>query len=255
MHSVPSVKSSLDPYAISERFQSAGQAAGFRLERFGEAAGGLPLFALTKRALGLRPRIYLSAGIHGDEPAPPLALLHLLERGFFDERATWFLCPLLNPLSFAAGLRTNADGHDLNRDYRTPRFLETRGHVAWLQRQPRFDLTLCVHEDWEATGFYLYELRAESRPALAEPIIEAVRAVFPIDAAAQIDGRPAHGGIIRPEIDPEKRELWSEAVYLRAHHAPLVYTLETPSSFPMEKRVAAHCAAIETAIAEFLARR
>ena len=87
-----------DPPALAARFAAAARVAGFRVERFGDHAG-TPLFALTKRPPGPRPRprIYLSAGIHGDEPAPPLALLALLEAGVFDDRAVWFLCPLLNP--------------------------------------------------------------------------------------------------------------------------------------------------------------
>ena len=69
----------LDPQIFAPRMQAAARAAGFRIEPFGSIAG-CPLFALTKRTPGPRPRVYLSAGIHGDEPAPPLALLELIER-------------------------------------------------------------------------------------------------------------------------------------------------------------------------------
>src|SRR5438874_13646139 len=86
----------LDPLEFGPRIQAAARASGFRVEPYGEIAGA-SLFALTRRTPGPRPRIYLSAGIHGDEPAPPLTLLALLERGHFDARANWFLCPLLNP--------------------------------------------------------------------------------------------------------------------------------------------------------------
>jgi hypothetical protein len=248
--SVPSVKSSsaFDPLAIAARFDAVARANGFRVGKFGEIAG-FPLLALTKRTPGPRPRIYLSAGIHGDEPAPPLALLRLLERGVFDARAVWFLCPLLNPVGLARGTRENANGLDLNRDYRNPSTVEVRAHIAWLQCQPRFDLALIVHEDWESKGFYLYELNRTQQPGLAEPILEAARAVCPIELAEQIDGRPARGGIIRPEGDPVKREVWPESIYLHAHHTHLSYGLETPSALPLEQRIATHCAAIETAIA------
>jgi protein MpaA len=149
--------SAIDPMAIAVRFDAAARAAGFRVEKFGKTPSG-PLLALTKRTAGPRPRIYLSAGIHGDEPAPPLALLRLIERGLFDARAVWFICPLLNPAGLARGTRENTDGLDLNRDYRSMASAEIRAHVAWLQRQPRFDLAVLVHEDWEAKGFYLYEV-------------------------------------------------------------------------------------------------
>lgn len=241
-----------DPVAIAARFEASARAAGFRIEYYHEIEG-FPQLALTKRTPGARPRIYLSSGMHGDEPAPPLTLLALLESGFFDDRATWFLCPLLNPTGLARGTRENAAGLDLNRDFLDLRAAETRAHVAWLQRQPPFDLTLCVHEDWESTGYYLYELNPDQRPTLADAILAAVRACCPIDEASVIDGRPtAATGIIRPVDDPLLRETWPEAIYLRAHHTTLSYTLESPSAFPLAQRITAHRAAIATAINQLI---
>jgi protein MpaA len=252
-HAMSAVKAApFDPPAIAARLELAARAAGFRIEHYGEAAG-CPQLALTKRTSGPRPRIYLSAGMHGDEPAPPLTLLALLEAGFFDSRADWFLCPLLNPQGLALGTRENAAGLDLNRDFLDLRAPETRAHVAWLQRQPPFDLTLCIHEDWESTGYYLYELNPCTRPSLAAPILAAVRGCCPIDLAETIDGRPiSETGIIRPIDDPLLRETWPEAIYLRAHHTTLSYTLESPSAFPLEQRIAAHRAAIETAVTQLV---
>jgi protein MpaA len=239
----------LDPLAFAARIQTAAKTAGFRVEAFGEAAC-CPLFALTKRTPGPRPRVYLSAGIHGDEPAPPLTLLALIERGIFDQRAGWFICPLLNPAGFLRRTRENAEGIDLNRDFKALRALEIQAHVRWLQRQPNFDVALCLHEDWEATGYYLYELNPTNRPGLARPIVDAVEKVCPIEPATTIDGRDvAERAIIRPVADPVLRELWPESIYLRAHHTRLGYTLESPSALPLATRLAAHSAAVETAIA------
>ena len=248
-HRVSPVKAApLDPAAVAARFAAAGSAAGFRLERYGDTTAG-PLIALTKRTPGPRPRIYLSSGIHGDEPAPPLALVELLESGVFDERANWFICPLLNPNALARGVRENLDGLDLNRDYKDLASAEVRAHVAWLQRQPRFTVTLSVHEDWESVGYYLYELNPDQRPTLAESLLAAVTPVCPIDPSPLIDGREARGGILRPVSDPLLREKWPESIYLRAHYTTLTYTLESPSAFPLVQRIAAHRAALETAIA------
>jgi hypothetical protein len=236
-----------DPADVAARFRLAGRAAGFRVEQYGEI-DGFPLIALTKRAPGNRPRIYLSAGMHGDEPAPPLTLLALLETGFFDDRATWFICPVLNPTGLVRGTRENASGLDLNRDFLDVRATETRAHIGWLQRQPPFHLTLCIHEDWESTGYYLYELNPHQRPSLADPILDAVRECCPIDEAPVIDGRTtAAKGIIRPVDDPLLRETWPEAIYLRAHHTTISYTLESPSAFPLEHRIKAHRVAITSA--------
>lgn len=241
---------SLDPIAFAREFAEVATTGGFRLERFGEIAK-CPLQAATKRTRGVRPRIYLSAGIHGDEPAPPLALLAMLKAGVFDERATWFLCPLLNPAGFLRATRENAEGLDLNRDYKDLRSAEIRAHGAWLQRQPNFDLTLCLHEDWESTGFYLYELNPTNRPTLAHAMITAAKQVCPIETAAVIDGRESvEPGIIRPIADPILRELWPEAIYLRAHHTTLSYTLESPSALALDVRVAAMRTAVEAALDE-----
>lgn len=240
----------IDPPSFVAQFETLAVAKGFCSERFGEISG-CPLVGATKRTPGRRPRIYLSAGIHGDEPAPPLALLRLLERDFFDQRAVWFICPLLNPTGFPLGTRENADGLDLNRDYRQTKSAEILAHLRWLAKQPSFDLALCLHEDWEATGAYLYELNPNQRPSLAEPIIEAVGKNHPIDRATLIDGRPAHNGIIRPGGDPALRELWPEAIYLRAHHTELCYTFETPSGHPLEERIEAQCIAVETTVEQF----
>jgi hypothetical protein len=250
---VPAVKAPpFLPAELASRLAAAASAAGFRTEEFGRA-DGCPLLALTRRTPGPRPRIYLSAGIHGDEPAGPLALLALIEAGFFQAQATWFLCPLLNPAGLRAGTRENAAGLDLNRDYRGSRSPEVQAHLRWLQRQPNFDLTLCLHEDWEATGFYLYEQNPDLRPSLAEPMIQAVGRVLPIDPSPLIDGREAVGGIIRPLDNLEERELWPEAIYLRVHHTRLGYTLETPSALALDARVDALRAAVETAVHRFVA--
>jgi predicted deacylase len=237
----------IDPSKLAAQFKSAGEKAGFRYEAFG-SAGAVPLFALTRRTAGPRPRIYLSAGIHGDEPAPPLALLSMIESGQLDGRAVWFVCPMLNPASLAKGVRESEAGIDLNRDYRHLESLEVRSHVAWLRHQPNFDLAICIHEDWESKGYYLYELNPDSRPSLAPAMLKAASKACPIDMSPEIEGREAQGGIIRPKLNPEEREKWPESIYLQVNHTRLSYTVESPSSLPLEARVAAHCAVLVAAI-------
>jgi protein MpaA len=256
VHSPAPVKDSvLEPREFIARFEAASGRAGFRPEQFGEVEG-VPLVAFTHRTPGPRPRIYLSAGIHGDEPAPPLALLELLERGVFDARAVWFLCPLLNPLGFLRRTRENPAGVDLNRDYKSRLSAEIRAHTRWLEKQPPLDLAICLHEDWEAHGFYVYELNPTGQPSLAHAMLGAVAPVCPIETASVIDGRPiAETGIIRPVADPALRELWPESIYLQAQHGRLGYTIETPSALPLRQRRAALVAAVTCAVETACGRR
>jgi hypothetical protein len=195
-----------------------------------------------------RNRLYLSTGIHGDEPAGPLAMLQLLEEDRWPGDAALWICPCLNPTGFPLNQRENAQGIDQNRDYRHLSSAEVRAHVAWLERQPPFDLVLCLHEDWESQGFYLYELNPDSRPSLAEKIIQAVAKVCPIDLSPMIEGREARNGIIRPQITLADRPQWPEAFYLSMHKTRLSYTLEAPSDFPLPTRVAALVSAARAAL-------
>jgi predicted deacylase len=236
-----------DPIDFAGRLEAAARAGRFTVEHYGEV-NGCPLLALFRKSPDSRTRVYLSAGIHGDEPAPPIALLSLLETGAFGEGVDWFLCPMLNPAGLAAGTRANGAGVDLNRDYRDPQSPETRAQIAWLQGQPRFDLTLCLHEDWEPAGFYIYEQNPEGRPSLAEAFLQAAATHCPIEMSPIIDGREAHGGVIRTAGDLLSREKWPEAIYLRANHTSLAYTVETPSSLQLGRRVAALKAVVSSAI-------
>lgn len=209
---------------------------------------GGELIVLQRMAPGAGRNFYLSAGIHGDEPAGPLALARLLAENQWPADANLFLCPCLNPTGFPLNRRENADGADLNRDYQHRTTAEVRAHVAWLDGLPRLDRTLCLHEDWEADGFYLYEVNPDGLPSLAERIIAEVAPVCPVDHGQMIDGRPAAGGIIRPELDPAKRPQWPEAFYLFQHKTRLSYTLEAPSDFPLATRVDGLVAAVRAAL-------
>ena len=202
------------------------------------------------------PRLYISTGIHGDEPAGPLAALQLLRENAWPAGLDLWLCPCLNPTGFQVNRRENREGLDLNRQYRTPEAGETTAHVAWLERQPRFDLCLCLHEDWESHGFYVYELNPDNQPSLAEAMVARVGKVCPIDRSEVIEGRPAQNGIIRPGVDPRSRPDWPEAFYLITHKTRLSYTLEAPSDFPLPTRVAALVAGVTAALeAEYPWRR
>jgi protein MpaA len=125
---------------------------------------------------------------------------------------------------------------------------EVRAHTAWLKRQPRFDTYFCLHEDWESHGFYLYEQNPDGQPPLAESIIEAVQQVCPIDRSEIIEERPARGGIIRPNLDPNTRPQWAEAFYLIINKARLGCTLEAPSDFPLQTRVTALVTGVNAAL-------
>jgi hypothetical protein len=227
--------------------EAAARAAGWTYDPI-EVAADTRLPAYRRVPALARRRVYLSSGIHGDEPAGPLAVRRLLASNAWPPDVALWLVPSLNPGGFVRNTRENEAGVDLNRDYRSLATPVVCAHVAWLNRQPSFDLALLLHEDWEAQGFYLYELNPRQVPSLAEAIVRRVREVCPIDPSPLIDGRPAEHGIIRPAVDPAARPDWPEALYLIAHKSRLNYTLEAPSDYRMDLRVQALVEAVQAAL-------
>src|SRR6266496_5034576 len=101
----------IDIAAILSDCVAAAQAHGWTVEEL-HAAPKLDLLALTRAATSLRTphsahRIYISAGIHGDEPAGPLAVRQLLAENKWPAEVELWLCPCLNPTGFALNRRAN----------------------------------------------------------------------------------------------------------------------------------------------------
>jgi hypothetical protein len=214
---------------------------------------GIPVLSRPASS-NLKPkkRIYISAGIHGDEPAGPLAALELLKANAWGDHWDVTVLPCLNPTGFALNRRENDEGIDLNRQYLRPTAKETLAHTKWLERQAAFDLCLVLHEDWEAAGFYVYELNPEGKLSLAEAMIQAVEKIAPIERSEVIEGRPAKNGIVRPILDPHSRPLWPESFYLLMHKTRLAYTLEASSDFPLALRTSVLVAAVNAALYHYL---
>ncbi|MBG86449.1 MAG: succinylglutamate desuccinylase [Verrucomicrobiales bacterium] len=204
------------------------------------------LLALQRGPTAPIRRVYISTGIHGDEPAGPMSVLRLLEANEWPTDVGFWVLPCINPTGFPLNTRENGDGVDLNRDYKEPKTAEVRAHTRWLEEQPAFDLGIHLHEDWESVGFYLYELNPYGLPSCARWVIEAVQEVCPVDESDEIDGMSASGGIIHPVVDPTKRPEWPEAFYMCQNRTKISYTIEGPSDFPLSVRVNALCTAVNT---------
>ncbi len=233
---------------ISKTFHTAADFKWLALHRLPLSTINYPSRRSEAKADQPSTRLYLSTGIHGDEPAGPLAALRLIRENVWPDNAEIVLLPCLNPIGFANNRREGSQGNDLNRDYLDPQSPEVRAHIAWLEKQTTFDLCLCLHEDWESHGFYLYELNPDHRPSLSEAMIAAAKNICPIDQSEMIEGREARGGIIAPSLDPRTRPLWPESFWLLQNKTRLSYTLEAPSDFNLDIRVNALVAATQAAI-------
>ena len=165
---------------VLRRALSAAQAHGWSVAKFPNA-GDLPLYGFQRLAEDPQLTVYISTGIHGDEPAGPLAMLRLIDANAWPSGVSLFACPCLNPTGFPGNTRENQAGIDLNRDYRYIKTSEVQAHTEWIGSLHTFDFGICLHEDWEARGFYLYELNPDNLPAVSEDVIDAVGRACPID--------------------------------------------------------------------------
>jgi hypothetical protein len=193
-------------------------------------------------------RLYLSTGIHGDEPAGPLAIAQIMESGIFPDFAEVWICPCLNPTGFHRNSRKNEAGVDMDADYRKLETEEVRTHVSWLKRKPNFDVTICLQEDHTTKGFYVLEMNPEDGASPAKRIISRVAGVCPIDRSEVIHDMPADNGVVRSYGNPYAHFEWNEAVFLATHKTKLSYTLKAPSQLPLACRAAGLAAAIQSVL-------
>ncbi len=246
------VDEEFDWMRFSQDWSQAAAGDGFAPVPLSETPAGT-LTAWEKPGPG--PHIYLSAGIHGDEPAGPLAILHLLRGGYFQKQARWSVCPSLNPTGLATGTRENANGEDLNRDYWARRTAEVQAHARWCESLPTPDLFISLHEDWESSGFYFYEINlGPDSPNRARTILDAVADILPIEPLLEVDGHDVRDpGWIYHGAEADLPRSWPEAIFLAKQGCPLSFTFETPSTAaPLSKRVAALTAAVRAAAKHLL---
>jgi len=228
-------------------WKTAAEEQGFLTREIVEV-DGLKVWTSEKGDSSL-PTVYLSSGIHGDEPSGPQALLSLLNDGFFGENYHWLICPALNPVGLLAGTRENACGVDLNRDYLVCESEEVCAHITWLKRQKVPDLFLSLHEDWESSGFYYYEINCGGQGPRHQDILGAAGKYFPPEPEIMIDDHPVtEKGWIYHSEEPDIPEGWPEAIYLAKMGCPVSLTFETPSTADLADRMACHRAVVKEAI-------
>jgi hypothetical protein len=208
------------------------------LSVYGEAEG-YPLIVVRSEDHDPKmPSVYLSAGIHGDEPAAVEGLVRWAEASLEKFKAwNWMIFPCLNPWGLERNIRFDAEKRDLNRFYdsrKVPQIVAQRA----LMKGRRFDTAATLHEDYDARGFYLYEVAAK-RPHWGESLCGELTSVIAPDPRPKIDGHSARKGLIRRRITPDLMKGHPEAFLLHFQHAARTFTLETPSEDSLDRRVQA----------------
>jgi len=207
------------------------------------------------------PAIALSAGVHGDEPAAPWALLSIVRDGLLDETYNYRLWPCTNPSGYARGTRENAEGDDINRSFRGAGKTPEAKAIVVSNRDRRFAAALDLHEDFEADGFYFYEPVVDGTAPLGGPLLRALDdaglPVQELDDAFEIGYPPeAHflRSIERGRVvpDPQAERAFFPgtpySLHMLRRSAARTLTLESPRRRPWEMRLAMHRTAVVAAL-------
>lgn len=248
-----------DSRTLLDQIDAAAKSAGFRRRVLGEVlekSVSHPIISLSRKVTTFAPRILIAAGIHGDEPAGPHAILSLLEsyRTDWPELSPYHveIVPLINPTGFDRRQRTNWQGIDLNRTFGSASPPPEIRALTNDYRRRRIDLFIDFHEDVDTPGFYLYELSPNEEESLGRPVIKALReSGFPVNNSEIIEGMPAQEGLILRATRSMPRYFRKGApqgLYMKKLGTPRTLTFETPPSIPMDQRVSMHLLSLRTTL-------
>jgi murein peptide amidase A len=235
---------------LTRRWRSLARKAGIRLEPFVNA-DDFELLSIRSPALKATGGIYFSAGIHGDEAASTEGLYLWAElNSKYLRSLPLLLLPCLNPWGLVRNRRVDAEGRDLNRSFHLDDVPRIKAHKELL-RGLKFSFAMCLHEDYDARGVYLYEIRqtpVRAHRAIGDELLAAAGYYVPVDLRPKIEGRRASQGAIKRRIRVKQFPVMPEAAYLALSHSDHTITLETPSEYDLGARVQAQAAAIQRAV-------
>ena len=194
---------------------------------------------------GVHKKILITGGIHGDEPAGPASVLRFLERDntHLLQRFKFLILPCINPHGYVHNTRENKQGLDVNRLFEETGTAEVDIVKETIEGQ-RFDFCIDFHEDWEATGVYLYEAQRNER-WIGPEITPQIEKIGRIDGEVGESDLPIADGVF--QIDPA----WGNAglaPYLFHFSTDHAMICETPTSWSLDQRTAAHLTALDAAL-------
>ncbi len=215
--------------------------------------GAYEVFGLRGTRGDEKEGLYISTGVHGDEPAAVWGLLEWAEANQkVLRREAIVILPCVNPWGFSNNVRMDDKGRDLNRLFHNntlPFFRAWRKFVG----DQQFRLALNLHEDYDAQGIYVYELVPRG-VKISDQVFDQIESIIPRESRTKIEDQRIKAGIVRRTGDMRKvvkKQLgggYPEAIYLYLNHTRIAMTFETPSEFAFHERVKAQMGFITGAI-------
>jgi len=200
----------------------------------------LPLVLLSYRPTGATSSVFISAGLHGDEPAAVESVLQFIERVLEQPkqyaRFNMDFIPLVNPTGWRDCTRLTAQGLDINRQYHLLKGKEVKILENFL-RGKHYDLMIDHHEDPRdhVHAFYTVTYGNEDLSAIHGLVATVKSKGFKLRRFARTEGYFNVGKRLMPVL-----ELRTFMLYARNHYSSRVYQVETPTELSVEQRVLLH---------------
>ena len=210
-------------------------------------AHSYPIHQIRLASSADTPRhILITGGMHGDEPAGVEAVLQFLERNNSTllKKFSFLVIPCINPYGYVHNTRETLGNIDINRAFETGDIAE----VAIIKKalgQNQFSLAIDFHEDYDATGFYLYEGKRDEK-YIGPDLATAAKAIGPMDPDDPDEDAPDLAeGVYKVATSWGTQGL---TPYLLHFHSEHVIISETPTVWPLEQRAALHLTILDTAL-------
>jgi protein MpaA len=230
---------------LAARWRALAKRLNLQLHTLTEVQG-VKIHWLETKAGTAEKTVYLSSGVHGDEVGAAWGLLIWAEENEALLRKHRFLIfPCLNPYGLMGNTRADHRGADLNRRFHVEDD-DICGPWRKLMVGRPLHLALCLHEDYDGQGCYVYEVGMH-REALSHDLMGKIRAL-PIDPRTRIDSSRAVNGVIRRKKIPLHLPGLPEAIVLQQIGCGVTWTFETPSEFSLDDRVRAQVEFVNEAL-------
>ncbi|MDE0426725.1 MAG: M14 family metallocarboxypeptidase [Candidatus Poribacteria bacterium] len=191
-------------------------------------------------------QVLITGGMHGDEPAGVEAVLQFLERDNTPllKNFSFLVIPCINPYGYVHNTRETFDGVDINRAFEAEDIAEV-AIVKQALGQTQFSLAIDFHEDYDATGFYLYEGKRDEK-YIGPELAAAAKAVGPIDPDDPGEDAPDLAeGVYKVATSWGTQGL---TPYLLHFHSEHVIISETPTVWELQQRASLHLTILDTAL-------
>lgn len=235
----------------------------------------LQLWAMRINHNSSNPYVFISAGVHGDEPAGVKAALKFIEELDQYPDFNFIILPCVNPVGYERNIREGSDFQDINREfYDKTDSPENKAILEYLSKGPyNYLFSMDLHEtrasdkpineyppnQRKPDGFHMWEICKNKDKRIGKKIIEAVSKVTDVCKWSRVWGDTNSSGVI---YYPEGAmgEQYGEANvferYMHDNYTQHSFTTETFSGAyggngeNLEERIQTHLTVLRTALQE-----